>query len=219
MGPVQACRSVAPKIGDRGAGYAAGDVPLLRGCCPAMSEAPGSRVLARCSDRNDGEQDRPWGSPVIWSAKMYPCPDQFSLRRTPPRQLITRSNGQHNSQQHSVRTSMRSVLFQTSLSVPQVSGPGTDVIIHSVEIVRAEHAEALSQAMIIGRSAGVEVHEHLAQGEPAAQIASVADEIGADLIVIGSRGLDPAGRYVLGSVPERVVFDPHGHDVCVVRTT
>jgi len=101
----------------------------------------------------------------------------------------------------------------------QVSGPGTDVIIHSVETMRAEHAEALSQAMIIGRSAGVEVHEHLAQGEPAAQIASVADEIGADLIVIGSRGLDPAGRYVLGSVPERVVFDPHGHDVCVVRPT
>jgi nucleotide-binding universal stress UspA family protein len=63
------------------------------------------------------------------------------------------------------------------------------------------------------------VTEHLVQGEPAAQIAHVADTIGADLIVLGSRGLDASGRYVLGSVPERLLFDPHGHDVLVVRTT
>ena len=66
---------------------------------------------------------------------------------------------------------------------------------------------------------GLVVTEHLVEGEPAAQIAHVADTIGADLIVLGSRGLDPAGRYVLGSVPERLLFDPHGHDVVVVRTT
>jgi len=28
-----------------------------------------------------------------------------------------------------------------------------------------------------------------------------------------------AGRYVLGSLPERGLYDPHGHDVHVVRTT
>lgn len=71
---------------------------------------------------------------------------------------------------------------------------------------------------MVGGSHGLELVPHLAQGEPAAHIVSVADEIGAELIVIGSRGLDAAGRYVLGSVPERVLFDAHGHDVLVVRT-
>ena len=33
------------------------------------------------------------------------------------------------------------------------------------------------------------------------------------------REIGAAGRYVLGSVPERVLFDPHDHDVFVVRTT
>ena len=101
----------------------------------------------------------------------------------------------------------------------EIGEAGTDAITDRVETMRAECALALSQAMSIGRSAGVEPHEHLVQGEPAAQIATVADEIRADLIVIGSRGLDHAGRYVLGSVPERVLIDPHGHDVHVVRTT
>jgi nucleotide-binding universal stress UspA family protein len=95
----------------------------------------------------------------------------------------------------------------------QIGEAGTDAITHRVETMRAECALALSQAMSIGRSAGVEPHE------PAAQIATVADEIRAELIVIGSRGLDHAGRYVLGSVPEQVLIDPHGHDVHVVRTT
>ena len=101
----------------------------------------------------------------------------------------------------------------------QIGQAGTDAITHRAETMRDECAEALAQAMIIGRSAGVEPHGHLVQGEPAAQIVAVADEIRADLIVIGSRGLDHAGRYVLGSVPERVLIDPHGHDVHVVRTT
>ena len=80
-------------------------------------------------------------------------------------------------------------------------------------------AAALAHAAALGRNLGAAVTEHLVQGEPAAQIAHVADTIGADLIVLGSRGLDSAGRYVLGSVPEKVLFDAHGHDVLIVRTT
>jgi len=96
---------------------------------------------------------------------------------------------------------------------------GADAITQRVQAVRSECARALEHARSIGQSVGLELHEHLVHGEPAAQIATVADEIGAALIVVGSRGLDSAGRYVLGSVPERLLFDPHGHDVLVVRTT
>lgn len=100
----------------------------------------------------------------------------------------------------------------------QLGGAGADAIAHRVDTLRAACAQALAEVTTIGQSVGLDVHEHLVHGEPAAQIATIADEIEADLIVVGSRGLDSAGRYVLGSVPERLLFDPHGHDVVVVRT-
>jgi nucleotide-binding universal stress UspA family protein len=109
-----------------------------------------------------------------------------------------------------------SVVPDVTLAAP-VGGAGVDAITHRVDMLRSDCANALAEAAAIGRAAGLDVREHLVQGEPAAQIAAVADQIDADLIVVGSRGLDPAGRYVLGSVPERLLFDPHGHDVHVVR--
>ena len=110
-----------------------------------------------------------------------------------------------------------SVVPDITVSAP-IGGAGTDAMVQRVDALRAECAEALARADTIGRSVGLDPHGHIVQGEPAAQIAAVADEIRADLIVIGSRGLDPAGRYVLGSVPERLLFNSHGHDVHVVRT-
>jgi len=99
-------------------------------------------------------------------------------------------------------------------------GPaGAEALTRQSDEQRLTCAEALAHAAALGRNLGAVVTEHLVQGEPAAQIAHVADTIGADLIVLGSRGLDSAGRYVLGSVPEKVLFDSHGHDVLVVRTT
>ena len=110
-----------------------------------------------------------------------------------------------------------SVLPELAVGAP-VSGAGAEALMQRAEALRSECVDALQRAGAIGRAAAVAVHEHLVQGEPAAQIATVADTIGADLIVLGSRGLDAAGRYVLGSVPERLLFDPHGHDVLFVRS-
>jgi len=99
-------------------------------------------------------------------------------------------------------------------------GPaGAEALTRQSDEQRVTCAEALAHAAALGRNLGAVVTEHLVQGEPASQIAHVADTIGADLIVLGSRGLDSAGRYILGSVPEKVLFDSHGHDVLVVRTT
>lgn len=95
----------------------------------------------------------------------------------------------------------------------------------AVVITRMEHelegrsSAALDRARAVGADHGLDVVGHMQHGEPAAAIATVADQVGAGTIVLGSRGLDAAGRYVLGSVPERVLFDPHGHDVFVVRTS
>lgn len=46
---------------------------------------------------------------------------------------------------------------------------------------------------------------HLAFGEPAREIVRLADEVGAGMVVVGSRGLGGVRRMLLGSVSEAVV--------------
>ncbi|TMK87873.1 MAG: Rieske 2Fe-2S domain-containing protein, partial [Actinobacteria bacterium] len=57
----------------------------------------------------------------------------------------------------------------------------------------------------------------LLQGDPAQQILSTADDVDAELVVIGNRGLQGAKGFLLGSVPEKVVEATH-RDVLVCRT-
>ena len=49
-------------------------------------------------------------------------------------------------------------------------------------------------------------------GEPGKGIVAAAEAEGADLIVVGTRGLDDAGRFLLGSVSDHVVY----HSPCPV---
>jgi nucleotide-binding universal stress UspA family protein len=53
-------------------------------------------------------------------------------------------------------------------------------------------------------------------GEAAAEIVRIARESGADLIVLGARGLNPLKRLVLGSVSTKVLHDAPC-DVLVVK--
>ena len=57
---------------------------------------------------------------------------------------------------------------------------------------------------------------HVAVGHPESEILRIAEEIGADLVVVGSRGLGPLGRVLMGSVSESVVRHAHC-SVLVVR--
>ncbi|WCL50231.1 universal stress protein [Leptospira sp. GIMC2001] len=54
------------------------------------------------------------------------------------------------------------------------------------------------------------------EGYAADEIVRVADEGKYDLIVIGSRGLSPIGRFLVGSVSDRVVHHAHC-SVTIVR--
>src|SRR5438093_7269978 len=49
---------------------------------------------------------------------------------------------------------------------------------------------------------GVEVQQRLTQGDPADQICTVAEAEGADLIIVGNKGMSGARRFLLGSVPK-----------------
>jgi nucleotide-binding universal stress UspA family protein len=49
------------------------------------------------------------------------------------------------------------------------------------------------------------VEHSIVLGQPAAEIVAAAEERGTDLVVVGARGLGLLGRFVLGSVSDRVV--------------
>ncbi len=76
----------------------------------------------------------------------------------------------------------------------------------------------LEVAASIAREAGVSVNVYPRQGDPADAILDVAEEQGADLIVVGNKGMTGAKRFLLGSVPNKVSH----HAPCsvlIIRTT
>ena len=81
--------------------------------------------------------------------------------------------------------------------------------------VAEEHAR---DAAGIARDVGLEhVRVRSERGDPADALVNVADDTGADLIVVGSRGMTSATRFVLGSVPNKVSHHAPC-DVMIVHT-
>jgi nucleotide-binding universal stress UspA family protein len=66
--------------------------------------------------------------------------------------------------------------------------------------------------------AGVPVRTFPRQGEAADAILDVAEEEGADLIIVGNKGMTGAKRFLLGSVPNKVSHHAPS-SVLIVRTT
>ena len=63
-----------------------------------------------------------------------------------------------------------------------------------------------------------EVETFAREGDPADAILDVAEETGADLIVVGNKGMTGARRFLLGSVPNKVSHHAPCN-VMIVRTT
>ena len=62
----------------------------------------------------------------------------------------------------------------------------------------------LAEAVAGVRLAGLEVTSHPVRKDPADALIAVADEVGASMIVIGSKGMHGARRLALGNVPNKV---------------
>lgn len=76
----------------------------------------------------------------------------------------------------------------------------------------------LDAAAADARKEGIEVQTHPVEAPPSDAILNVAEETGADLIVVGNKGMTGARRFLLGSVPNNVSH----HAPCsvmIVRTT
>jgi nucleotide-binding universal stress UspA family protein len=83
---------------------------------------------------------------------------------------------------------------------------------------REEVNTILERAAAGAEKAGVDAATHAREGDPADALLDVAEETGADLLVVGNKGMTGAKRFLLGSVPNKVSH----HAPCsvfIVRTT
>ena len=81
-----------------------------------------------------------------------------------------------------------------------------------VDQQRADREPPLLDVVGRARARGVEATYLLWTGEPGHSIVSAAEAEGADMVIVGTRALDRAGRFLLGSVSEYVVY----HAACPV---
>ena len=88
----------------------------------------------------------------------------------------------------------------------QVAAPGTVAIPQDLWTqIRDAAARKLDKAGQTVSAEGIEVETHLTEGANAQAIIEVAEKVGADLIVMGTRGLSGLKHVMLGSVAERTV--------------
>jgi nucleotide-binding universal stress UspA family protein len=91
--------------------------------------------------------------------------------------------------------------------------PGTSL--HVIHIADLEHRPASLEERLkaavelalrsIDAPRGTEVYTHLLPGDPAGEILSLADDVGANLVVLGTHGRRGMMRILLGSVAEKVM--------------
>ena len=90
--------------------------------------------------------------------------------------------------------------------VPSDGDVAAEVAAESGWVLRPREAvdATLDRAAAVFAQAGVEVERYAQRGDPADAILDVAEERGADLIIVGNRGRTGAKRFLLGSVPNRI---------------
>ncbi len=82
---------------------------------------------------------------------------------------------------------------------------------------RGEARTVVEEAAAKVRVEGVDVETYVWPGDAASAIIDVASTARADLIVVGSRGMSGAARFLLGRVPNKVSHHAPC-DVLIVRT-
>ena len=82
-----------------------------------------------------------------------------------------------------------------------------------------EQAErVLAEAAKGAQASGLAVETHAEPGDPAEVIIELAENVDAELIVVGNKGMTGITRFLLGSVPSKVAHHA-SCSVLIVRTT
>ena len=106
------------------------------------------------------------------------------------------------------------VVHSFELPIPAVSPYEVAIPVAYLEETRNAASERLAAAVAAAREAGVETGSQMGEGPAASAIVDAAQEVSADLIVVGTHGHTGLKHLVLGSVAERTVR----HAPCSVLT-
>ena len=87
----------------------------------------------------------------------------------------------------------------------------------STDALKEAAAEVLGGAVKSVASDSLAIETHAVQGEPADVLIDMAEGLGCDLIIVGSKGMRGGKRLLLGSVPNSVAHHA-GCDVLIVHT-
>lgn len=90
--------------------------------------------------------------------------------------------------------------IEAMVVAPEVVASGLTGVVDSRGEARTVAEEAADKV----RAEGVDVETYVWPGDAASAIIDVAATARADVIVVGSRGMSGAARFLLGSVPNRV---------------
>jgi nucleotide-binding universal stress UspA family protein len=95
--------------------------------------------------------------------------------------------------------------YEPSSTVDGVAATAVDADADGWELGPREAVEAtLASAAEVFAAAAVPVEQFARRGDAADAIIDVAEERGAELIIVGSKGTTGAKRFLLGSVPNRI---------------
>ena len=86
-----------------------------------------------------------------------------------------------------------------------------------VNSMREEAEKIRSQLIATAEAEGVSVKVHNPGGDAAKALLGTAEEVSADLVVVGNRGMSGTKRFLQGSVPNTVAHNCHC-DVLIVDT-
>jgi nucleotide-binding universal stress UspA family protein len=103
---------------------------------------------------------------------------------------------------HIVHAYRAVLVSEAALSVTS-GGPTIDV--EGVNAGIAEHAaQVCTHAAADAERSGAKVETHSMRGDPCETLIALAQDVGADLLVVGNRGMTSVKRFVLGSVPNKI---------------
>lgn len=74
---------------------------------------------------------------------------------------------------------------------------------------------AMNPVLDLFKEAGIACHTHIKQGEVAETVVTLADELGCDAVVMGTRGLGAISGLALGSVTRKVLHLSRLPVVCI----
>lgn len=127
------------------------------------------------------------------------------------------SDGSTTSQQAITRAAELAASLGASLKVVVVYEPGHGSELAPIIARGGRSKELLEACRPYTTARGDEPDFHLLSGDAAEQMVSLANEVDADLVVVGSKGMGGLKDSLKGSVPTRIARGA-GCDVLVVRT-